>query len=94
MYIVYILKSLKDPTRSYIGITQNLQRRLEEHNLDKSGYAQRYAPWDVETYIVFSNGVLAEKFERYLKAGSGQVFLKKHLLPSLAKQNGPRRSST
>ena len=31
MYYVYILKSLKDK-RLYIGITCNLQRRLDEHN--------------------------------------------------------------
>ncbi len=89
MYIVYILKSLKDPARSYAGITQNLKRRLEEHNLEKSGHAQRYAPWEVETYITFRSRFLAEKLEKYLKAGSGQAFLKRHLLPPLAKQNGP-----
>ena len=85
MHIVYILKSLKDPTRYYIGITQNLKQRLKQHNLEKSGYTQRYAPWGIETYIVFSNKLLAEKFERYLKVGSGQAFLKRHLLPPLAK---------
>ncbi|MFC1704285.1 GIY-YIG nuclease family protein [Candidatus Omnitrophota bacterium] len=88
MYIVYILKSLKDPTRSYIGLTQNLKRRLEEHNSEKSNYAQRYAPWEVETYINFRSRLLAERFEKYLKAGSGQTFLKRHFLPPLAKQNG------
>jgi len=80
MYIVYILKSSKDPKRCYIGMTQDLERRLREHNNELSGYSKRYAPWKVETYITFKNRFLAEKFEVYLKAGSGQAFLKKRLI--------------
>lgn len=85
MYTVYVLKSLRDPTRYYIGITQNLEQRLKQHNLEKSGYTKRYSPWEIETSIIFKNRLLAEKFERYLKAGSGQTFLKRHLIPTLAK---------
>ena len=80
MHIVYILKSLKDPKRYYIGMTQDLDRRLREHNGDSSGYSKRYTPWNLETYITFKNKSLAEKFEVYLKAGSGQAFLKKRLI--------------
>ena len=87
--IVYILKSIKAPAKYYIGITQNLEQRLQEHNSGLSYYTKRYIPWDVETYIVFKNKDLAEKFERYLKKGSGQAFLTKRLLPKInkAKQN-------
>ena len=81
MYIVYILKSIKDSTRYYIGITEDLNRRLPEHNNSMSVYSKRYAPWEIETYISFRNRLLAERFEKYLKAGSGQAFLKKRLLP-------------
>jgi len=66
--------------RYYIGITEDLNKRLREHNTENSGYSKRYAPWDVETYITFRNKLIAERFEKYLKAGSGQAFLKKHLL--------------
>lgn len=80
MYIVYILISLRDPQQHYVGITADLERRLGEHNRSTSGYSRRYAPWKVETYIVFKNEILARDFEKYLKAGSGHAFLKKRLI--------------
>ena len=82
MHIVYILKSLKDPKRHYIGITGNLGRRLKEHNNKKSSYSRIYAPWELETYIVFKDKTLAVKFEKYLKHGSGSAFLRKRFISS------------
>lgn len=80
MHIVYILKSKKEPVKIYIGITNDLNKRLNEHNAGKSGYSKRYAPWEIETYITFKNKMLAENFEKYLKVGSGQAFLTKRLI--------------
>ena len=77
---VYILISHKNEQRYYIGYTDNLKRRLEEHNKAESGYSKRYAPWFVKTYIVFDNFEQANSFEKYLKAGSGHAFLKKRLI--------------
>ena len=81
MHIVYILKTHKDPAKCYVGITEDLEKRLGEHNAGLSYYSKRYTPWYVETYIVFRDKKLAEDFERYLKKGSGQAFLTKRLLP-------------
>lgn len=81
MHIVYILKSHTAPSKTYVGITQNLEKRLKEHNEDKSYYTKRYAPWYVETYLVFNDKTTAESFEKYLKEGSGQAFMTKRLLP-------------
>ncbi len=80
MYIVYILKSLKDPKRHYVGITEDLERRLKEHNTKQSVYSSVYAPWELETFVTFKNRVLAEEFERYLKTGSGNTFLRRKLI--------------
>lgn len=80
MYFVYILLSLKEPHRFYIGITNDLKRRLLEHNNSLTGYSKRYAPWKVETFLGFHNKKLALDFEHYLKSGSGHAFLKKHLI--------------
>ena len=77
MYIVYILISKKDHSRYYIGITQDLNKRLKEHTSERIAYAKRYAPWEIETYISFKNKRLAEEFEKYLKVGSGHAFFKK-----------------
>ena len=83
MYIVYVLKSLKDPRRCYIGLTENLKERVDGHNSSDSYYTKRYAPWELESYIGFKKKHLAAKFERYLKHGSGFAFLKRHLLEPL-----------
>lgn len=80
MYVVYILKSLKDPKRHYVGITANLERRLKEHNNKQSVYSSVYAPWGLETFVTFKNRILAEEFECYLKTGSGNTFLRRRLI--------------
>jgi putative endonuclease len=80
MYIVYILKSETFHSKHYVGITQNLEKRLKEHNNDRSIYTKKYTPWRIETFITFSNQERAIKFEKYLKEGSGHAFLKKRLI--------------
>ena len=80
MQIVYILKSLQDPTKHYVGITKDLNNRLSIHNSQSTGYTRKYAPWKVETSVSFNNESLAFEFEKYLKRGSGHAFLKKHLV--------------
>jgi len=81
-HIVYILLSEKNQNRYYIGLTQNLELRLKFHNEGSDGYSKRYAPWKVETFITFQNEKKAIAFEKYLKAGSGQAFLKKRFIES------------
>ncbi len=80
MKTVHILVSEQFPDRCYIGITDDLDRRLYEHNQATTGYSKRYAPWHVETSISFQNDSLAFLFEQYLKSGSGFAFLKKRLI--------------
>jgi len=80
MYIVYILTSKKYPERCYIGVTQDLDKRLSEHDSEKSAYSKRYAPWELQSYVAFKSKHHAEEFERYLKSGSGFSFLKKRLI--------------
>jgi predicted GIY-YIG superfamily endonuclease len=81
MYYVYILTSKKSKSRFYIGITNNLDRRLKEHADAKgSNYTVRHAPWELETYVAFKNRILAENFELYLKSHSGRAFLLRRLM--------------
>ncbi|PIV39148.1 MAG: excinuclease ABC subunit C [Candidatus Omnitrophica bacterium CG02_land_8_20_14_3_00__42_8] len=79
-YLVYILRSKKDSKRHYIGIAQDLKKRLNEHNDSKSEYTKKFAPWEIETFITFKDKLLAKKFERYLKSGSGYAFLNRHFI--------------
>jgi len=80
MHYLYILRSVKYPRRLYIGLSQDVGARLSEHNEGKSQYTKKYAPWEIEVYIVFKHKTLAESFERYLKSGSGYAFMKKRML--------------
>ena len=80
MYYVYILRSQKDSTKSYIGFTENLNKRLNQHKKGSGTYSKQFAPWKLETYVAFNDKSLSESFEYYLKSGSGHAFLKKHLI--------------
>ena len=80
MHFVYILVSESSPGKIYIGITSDLEKRLDKHNTEQTVYSKRHAPWRLESYIAFSNKNQANAFERYLKQGSGFAFLKKHLI--------------
>jgi putative endonuclease len=81
MYYVYILKSLKVKNKLYVGLTNNLNRRLKEHDEPSSdNYTYRHRPWKLETYVAFQNHAAAKNFEAYLKTGSGRVFLRRHLI--------------
>ena len=80
MIYVYVLSSLHKPELTYIGLTNDLRRRLREHNAGQSGYTKKFMPWRLETYIAFSNQKKAPEFERYLKKGGGWRFAKRRLI--------------
>ena len=79
MYYVYLLKSLKDPTKSYVGYTTDLKKRLEAHNSGGSIHTNADRPWKLIVYIAFDTKEKALAFEKYIKAGSGYAFAKKRL---------------
>ncbi len=79
MYYVYILKSSKDNSK-YIGITQNLQNRLSEHNNGETKSNKAKLPYTIAWYCCFADKIKAYAFEKYLKSSSGYAFTAKHLL--------------
>ena len=79
MFYVYILQSVEFHDRYYTGITEDLKKRLEQHNLGKSIHTNKFKPWRLKTYVAFSDKVSAEDFEKYLKTASGRSFAKKRL---------------
>jgi len=80
MYYVYILQSTNHPNQNYIGQTNNIKQRLEVHNNGGSPYTAKYKPWKLISSISFENREKALEFEKYLKSGSGRVFIKKRFL--------------
>jgi putative endonuclease len=80
MYYVYILRSIADPKRTYVGSTRDLRKRLAGHNSGKSIHTNKFKPWELMVYVAFHERCAAERFERYLKSGSGRAFARRHLL--------------
>ena len=78
MYYVYSIQSKVNRNSYYIGMTTDLKRRLDEHNTGKSIHTNKFKPWSLLTYIAFADKQKAEKFEAYLKTGSGRAFCKRH----------------
>jgi putative endonuclease len=79
MRYVYILRSLKDTDRYYVGLTADLRGRLKGHNAGEVPHTSKHAPWAIKTYVAFSDESQAIAFERYLKSPSGRAFAKKRL---------------
>jgi predicted GIY-YIG superfamily endonuclease len=78
-FYIYILQSELDANRFHIGLTDDLRRRMRNHNAGRVLHTVKWRPWRLKTYIALSDRVRAAKFERYLKSASGQAFLKKRL---------------
>ncbi len=77
MYTVYILKCADG--KPYTGCTENLKERLERHNRGYIPATANRRPVKLITHIVFDDKYKSYAFEKYLKSGSGRVFLKRHL---------------
>jgi putative endonuclease len=79
MYYTYILKSSVDGTK-YIGHTNNLKKRLQDHNQHQSKYTSTKAPYMLIWYCAFLDKNKAIAFEKYLKSSSGFAFSNKRLI--------------
>jgi len=75
---VYMIRSEMSPERTYVGSTSNLERRLAEHNTGKSSATYKFRPWVCEVKLWFADQGRAERFEKYLKSGSGRAFSRRH----------------
>ena len=78
MKYVYLLESVPDPRKRYVGISTDFQRRLREHNAGRSEHTSRLRPWRPVVVIRFDDDTKAERFEQYLKSGSAHAFAKRH----------------
>jgi putative endonuclease len=74
MFTVYILKSLKDHKR-YIGFTENLERRIREHNSGLVKSTKHRRPLILIHTDNFETKKEAEDKEKFYKTGKGREFL-------------------
>ena len=75
---VYALTNHKN--RIYVGMTSNLNQRLEEHNSGHVFSTKGYRPWQVLYFEQCKDRQEARRKELYYKSGVGKENLKK-LLP-------------
>lgn len=73
-FYVYVLESMKDGKR-YIGYTDNLRRRIEEHNKGKSFSTKPRLPLKLVYFEGCLNQEDAKRREGYLKTVQGRRFL-------------------
>ena len=78
MYYVYVIQSLGHDTR-YIGNTEDIYKRLREHNLGKCRYTKGRRPWKLIYQESYSTRSEAMKREKFLKSGQGRKYLDKIL---------------
>jgi len=78
MKYVYILESV-DSQHYYVGVADDVSARLAKHNSGSVPHTSKFRPWDLKSYVAFSDPEKAFAFERYLKSASGRAFAKKRL---------------
>jgi putative endonuclease len=74
MYFVYVLQSISNLTR-YVGQTDNVNKRLREHNSGKCRYSSGKRPWKLIYQEEYKSRSEAIKRERFLKSGQGRKYL-------------------
>ena len=78
-YYVYAIYS-KSRNYIYVGISNNVQRRVNEHNHGYSKTTKPYRPFKLIYEEEFKSRIEARNREKYLKGGSGRKFLRKLIM--------------
>ena len=76
-FFVYVIKSVSHGNL-YVGMTQNIENRLLEHNRGKSTYTKSFMPWKLIYFEGLNSRLEARAREKYLKTTTGKNFLRKN----------------
>ncbi len=79
MFYVYLLRSMARTEKTYVGLTEGVEGRLEQHNNGENPSTARFRPWELIAFVAVANRVRAAELERYFKTGSGHAFARRHL---------------
>jgi putative endonuclease len=75
---VYVIEGLAN-RRRYVGITNDLNRRLAEHSNGTSHSGRLLGPFRLLHTETFPDYPSARAREKYLKSGQGREWLARHL---------------
>ena len=78
MFYTYVLKSEKND-RMYTGYTNDLRKRLIQHNEGKSYYTKRDKPYLLIYYEACLDEDDARSRELFLKSGVGKRYIKNRI---------------
>jgi putative endonuclease len=78
MFFVYVIESEKDG-ELYTGSTNDLHRRIKEHNQGLNFSTKGNRPWKYIYYEACLNEQDAKRREHYLKTTQGERLLKRRL---------------
>jgi len=78
MYYVYILRSKSD-SNFYVGYTNDLKKRLRQHNDGKVASTKNRIPLEIIYYEACVNQKDALHREKYLKTSWGKRYIKSRL---------------
>ena len=73
MFTVYILYA-HPFSKTYVGQTANIEKRLEEHNFSSSiSFTKAYRPWNLIHTEKFETRAQAMAKEKFYKTGKGRL---------------------
>ena len=75
MYYVYVIKSTHS-NYTYTWITNDIERRLSEHNCWRTKSNKKYAPFEIIYKEEVKDSKIARQREKYLKGGMWKNRLK------------------
>jgi len=76
MYYIYAISS-QSRNYIYVGITNDIDRRIEEHNNGLNRTTKPYRPFKLILVEKFETRIEARVREKFLKSGDGKELLKK-----------------
>jgi putative endonuclease len=80
-YYVYILRN--ESGRLYIGYSEDVERRVADHNAGKVFATKPYIPYKLIFYEAYTSMVDAKRREMYLKTTKGRTTIKTMLSETL-----------
>ena len=78
MFFAYVIKSIKHDY-FYKGHCEDLEKRIQQHNLGMTISIKPYIPFILVYYEEFESEQEAIKREKYFKSAAGRRFLKKKM---------------
>ncbi|MCD4791225.1 MAG: GIY-YIG nuclease family protein [Bacteroidales bacterium] len=78
MFYVYAIVSEKNGN-VYVGLTGNIEKRVQEHNSGKTKSTKAFKPWRIFYQENCETRSEARKREKYFKSGVGKERLKEKL---------------